>query len=66
MWDPDGAEFSSGNNQINMSNQVINAGDGCWKGWGAAIVMLRQAWQMSDTADSTISVPDRLMLSLVA
>lgn len=63
--------FSSGNNQINASNQVINGGDGwrkvCWEGgWGGAIaiVMLHQVWQMSDTADSTISVTDPVMLSL--
>lgn len=35
------------------------------KGWGAANVMLRQVWQMPDTADSTMSVPDPLILSLV-
>lgn len=62
--------FSSGNNQINASNQVINAGDGWWKvcweglGWAVAIVMLHQVWQMSDTADSTISVTDPVTLSL--
>ena len=35
-------------------------------GWGGAIaiVMLHQVWQMSDTADSTISVTDPVMLSL--
>lgn len=47
-----------------MSNQVINAGEGWWEGWGAAIVMLHQVWQMADIADSTISVPDPLRLSL--
>lgn len=65
MKDPDDAGFSPGNNQINESNRVINAGDGWWEGWGAANVMLRQVWQMSDTADSTMSVPDPLILSLV-
>ena len=57
--------FSSGNNRINVSNQVINAGDGWRKGLGAANVMLRQVWQMSDTAVATICVPDPLVLSLV-
>lgn len=56
--------FLQQKNQINVSNQVINAGDGWWKGWGAAIVMLRQVWQMSDTADSVISASDPLVPSL--
>lgn len=31
------AGFSSGNNKINASNQVINAGDGWRKGWGVCV-----------------------------
>lgn len=65
VQEPDDGGMSSGNNQINGSNKVIDAGDGWWKGWGAAIVMLHQVWQMSDNADSAISVPALPKLSSV-
>lgn len=65
VQEPDDIGMSSGNNQINVSNRVIDAGDGWRKGWGAAIVMLHQVWQMSDNADSAISVPALPKLSSV-